>query len=156
MVLNPRKCEFMGFGKTNENKVFTYHEIRLKKTTIKKLLGIKIDEHLNFKEYLTYVCKRASRKLNALSRVSSFLSYQQKKIMSNSFISGQFNYCPLIWMFSSIRTYRKINKLHERPLRLCHNDYTSSYDKILSKQDLGIRGISIVRCQRPCIADLKL
>ena len=25
MVLNPRKCEFMGFGKTNENEVFTYH-----------------------------------------------------------------------------------------------------------------------------------
>ena len=56
--------------------------------------------------------------------------------MSNSFISGQFNYCPLIWMFSSIRSYRKINKLHERSLRLCHNDYTSSYDELLSKQDL--------------------
>ena len=27
MVLNPRKCELMGFGKTNENEVFTYHEI---------------------------------------------------------------------------------------------------------------------------------
>ena len=136
MVLNPRKCEFMGFGKTNENEVFTYHEIRLKKTTPKKLLGITIDEHLSFNEHLTNVCKRASRKLNALSRVSSFLSYQHKKVIANSFISGQFNYCPLIWMFSSIRSYRKINKLHERSLRLCHNDYTSSYDELLSKQDL--------------------
>ena len=34
----------MGFGKKkNENEIFTYHEIRLKKTTTKKLLGIKID-----------------------------------------------------------------------------------------------------------------
>ena len=32
MVLNSRKCEFMGFEKTNENEVFTYHEIRLKET----------------------------------------------------------------------------------------------------------------------------
>ena len=39
-------------------------------------------------------------------------------------------------MFSFIRSYRKINKLHERPLRLCHNDYTSSYDELLSKHDL--------------------
>ena len=31
IVLNPRKCEFMSFGKTNENEVFTNHEIRLKK-----------------------------------------------------------------------------------------------------------------------------
>ena len=88
MVLNPRKCKCMGFGKTNENEVFTYHEIQLKKTTTKKLVGIKIDEHLNFNEHLTSACKRASKKLNALSRVSSVLSYQQKKVMSNSFISG--------------------------------------------------------------------
>ena len=77
MVLNPRKCEFMGFGKTNENEAFTYHEIRLKKPTAKELLGITIDEHLNFNEQLTNVRKRASRKRNALSRVFSFLSYQQ-------------------------------------------------------------------------------
>ena len=76
MTISPRKCGFMGFGKTNENEVFSYHEIRLNKTTTKKLLGITIDEHLNFNEHLTNVCKRASRKLNALSIVSSFLSYQ--------------------------------------------------------------------------------
>ena len=38
---------------------------------------------------------------------------------------------------SSIRSYRKINKVHERSLRLCHNDYPSSYDELLSKQDLA-------------------
>ena len=96
MVLNPRKCEFMGFGKTNENEVFAYHEIRLKKTTTRKLPGITIDEHLNFNEHIVNVCKSASRKLNALSGVSSVLSYQQKKVVSNAFISGQFNYFPLI------------------------------------------------------------
>ena len=37
----------------------------------------------------------------------------------------QFNYCPLIWMFSSIRSSC-----------LCHNDYTSSYDELISKQGL--------------------
>ena len=49
---------------------------------------------------------------------------------------GQFNYCPLIRIFSFIRSYRKIYKLHDRSLRLCHNDYTSNYDELLSKQDL--------------------
>ena len=47
MVLTPRKRELMGFGKTNENEVFTYREIRLSKITTEKLLGITIDEHLN-------------------------------------------------------------------------------------------------------------
>ena len=31
MVLNYRKCEFMGFGKSNENEAFIYYEIRIKK-----------------------------------------------------------------------------------------------------------------------------
>ena len=43
----------MGFGKTNEIEVFIYHEIRLKKTTTKKLLDITIDEHLNFNDHIT-------------------------------------------------------------------------------------------------------
>ena len=64
------------------------------------------------------------------------LSYQHKNVVSSSFINEQFIYCFLIEMSSSIRSYRKINKLYERSLRLYHNDYTSSYDKLLSKQDL--------------------
>ena len=135
MVFNPRKCEFMGFGKNNENEVFTYHEIQLKKTATKKLLGITIDEHLNFNEHLTNVCKKDSKSLMHYRECLLFLAID-RKVMSNFFISGQFNYCALIWMFSSIRSYRKINKLHERSLRLCYSDYTLSYDELLSKQDL--------------------
>ena len=102
MVLNPRKCELMGLGKTNENEVFTYPEIRLKKTATIKLPGITIDEHLNFNKHIINVCNSARRKINALSKVSSLLSYQQKKVLSNSFISGQL---------------KKNKKLHERSLR---------------------------------------
>ena len=161
MVLNPGKFEFMDFGKTNENEVFTYHEIRIKKTTNKKLLGITIDEHLSFNEHLTNVCKGASRKLNKLPRVSSPFSYQQKTIVSSAFICIQFNCYPLIiWMFSSIRSYKKINKQHERSLCLCHNDYTSSYDELLSKQDLvsiHIRNIQQLMIKiLKCLKDISL
>ena len=79
MVLSPCKWEFLGIGNADENEVFTCHEVRLKKATTKKLFGITIDEHLSFDKHLTNVCKRASRELNALSRVSSFLSYQQER-----------------------------------------------------------------------------
>ena len=120
MVLNPRKCEFIGFGKTNENEAFTYHEIRLTKTTTKKLLGITIDEHLNFNEHLTISTNMYARVLaeSLMYYRGCFLflaiNNNKKKVVSNSFISGQFNYCLHIWMFSSVRSYRKINKLRER------------------------------------------
>ena len=76
--------------KYHEIEVFTYHEVRRKKTAAKKLFGITIDEHLNFNEHITNACKSTSKKLStALSRMLSLLRYQQKKIVSKSFISGQ-------------------------------------------------------------------
>ena len=135
--LIPVNMNSWALEKPMKMKYLSIKKFDLKKTTTKKLLGITIDQYLNFNGHLTNACKSASRKLNALSRVSSLLSYQYKKVVSNSFISGQFNHGPLIWTFSSIRSYRKINKLHERSLRLCHNDYTSSYDELSSKQDLA-------------------
>ena len=108
-----------------------------------------------------------------------FLAINRNGCVKPFISSGQFNYCPLIWMFSSIkqllssyldvqfylvylvlfssiRSYRKINKLLERSFRLCHNDCTSSYDERLSKQGLGnthIRNIQLLmieifKCQR--------
>ena len=119
----------MGFGKTNENEVYAYHENRLKKLLLRDFLGITIDGHLKLNEHIANVCKSTSKKLNALSRVSFLLTYQQRKVVSNSFI---------IWMCSSIRSYRKINKLNERSLRLCQNYYvnTWNYGELLSKQGL--------------------
>ena len=41
----------------------------------------------------------------------------------NTFVQSQFNYCPLVWMFHCRTLNNKINKLHERTLRLvCKND----------------------------------
>ena len=36
----------------------------------------------------------------------------------NAFILSQFSYCPLIWMFQSRKLNHRINKIHERALRL--------------------------------------
>ena len=118
MVLNSHNCEFMSSAKTNEYKVFTYHQVWLKKATTKKLLSITIEIisiSTNIKQMY------ASRKLNALSKVPSLFSCQQKKKVANSCISEQFKYCSLISMFSS-----KIKKLHQSSVHLCYNEIIST------------------------------
>ena len=49
----------------------------------------------------------------------------------NSFFTAQFGYCPLVWMFCSRTINNKINKLHERCLRLIYNDKSSTYQELL-------------------------
>ena len=51
----------------------------------------------------------------------------------NAFFSSQFNYCPLIWMCHNRTTNRKINRLHERCLRIKYNDKQSSFKMLLEK-----------------------
>ena len=49
----------------------------------------------------------------------------------NAFFKSQFNYCPLSWMFHSRTLSNKINRLHERCLRIIYNDNTSSFTDLL-------------------------
>ena len=56
-----------------------------------------------------------------------------KKAIFNSFIKGQFNYCPLLWIFSTRAVNHKINRFYERGLRALLNDETSTFNDKLSK-----------------------
>ena len=53
----------------------------------------------------------------------------------NSFFYSHFNYCPLVWMFSSKEANNKIEKLHKRAFQIIHKDYdsTSDYHYLLLK-----------------------
>ena len=93
MNLGPKKST------QNVNYIFCYKEIKLKSSCEEKLLGVIIDKDLNFNNHVEAMCRTASRKLNALARVSSILNESKKELLFNSFIKGQFNYCPLTWMF---------------------------------------------------------
>ena len=42
---------------------------------------------------------------------------------------------PLIWMFHSRTINNKINRLHERALRLVYSDYNSNFDELLRKNE---------------------
>ena len=46
-----------------------------------------------------------------------------------AFLAFEFGYCPLVWMFHNSR----INKLHERALRMVYQDYVSSFTELLEK-----------------------
>ena len=50
-----------------------------------------------------------------------------------TFIESQFSYCPLVWMFSSRTMNTKINRIHERVLRLVYQDYESTFECLLTR-----------------------
>ena len=51
-----------------------------------KLLGITIDKELKFNSHLLGICKKASAKVTALTRLVKLVPLEKKKLLMNSFI----------------------------------------------------------------------
>ena len=85
----------------------------MKSSNSEKLLGITIDSDFTFEEHINTLCRKASQKLHALSRISQYLSQRKKQILFKTFIISQFNYCPLAWMCHSRYLSNNINWLYD-------------------------------------------
>ena len=92
------------------------------KSDTEKLLGVKFDKKLAFDDHISDICQKTGRKISALARVTPYMGIAKKRILMNAFFISQFSYCPLVWMFHSRTDNIKINRLHERCLRIVYND----------------------------------
>ena len=108
------KCEFRSFEKTNGKEVITYYEIQLKKAATKKLLGITIDEYLNFNKHITNIPQTLSRKFSAMSRCPEYLLclafnrkmlYQTLSSVDNSIIVLFYGYLVLSGLTAKSKNY---------------------------------------------------
>ena len=88
-----------------------------------------------FDSHVKSLCKKAIQKLNALSRVAYQLDFNQTKFLLNAFITSQFSYALVVWMFHSRKQNLHINRIHERALRVACKDHNSSFDELLEQDN---------------------
>ena len=100
-------------------------------STSGKLLEITIDNNLTMNNHIQNICKQAGNKLTALASIAKFLDINKRKLLMNSFVISQFNYCPIIWMYCQRQCNNSVNRIHERALRIAYNDYISSFESLL-------------------------
>ena len=96
-----------------------------------KLLGVHIDQNLNFEEHVSSLLKEANKKLHALMRIKKYLTQDRLRLMMKTFIESQFNYCPLVWMCHSRGLNHRINKFHERALRVVYKNDNLTFEELL-------------------------
>ena len=137
MKLNQNKCHFLISGNGSEHIWTKVGDKMIWESAEEKLLGVTIDKNLTFNPHLKTLCKRVGQKISALARIVKLLPFHQRRIILKTFIESQFNYCPLVWMFCSIKVNKKLNHLHERALRLVYNDYVTTFEELL-KNDKSI------------------
>ena len=134
MMVNAGK--FQAIITYKEKKYYTNETLKIKDKIIKpsssvKLLGVQIDEQVSFNLYICNICRSTANQLNALIRLKRFLAFEKKKTLINSYFYSNFNYCPLVWMFSSTKSLNKVESLQKRALPFFCDNYDSSYEFIL-------------------------
>ena len=68
-----------------------------------KLLGLIVENQLTFKSLKIH----ASQKLNAHTRITSYMDQHKRRITMKGYINSQSGYCPLEWMMLSKAIQKK-------------------------------------------------
>ena len=129
MKANPDKCHLLLSTKNEHNAKISKFNIKNSKS--EKLLGVTIDSELKFDEHINSLCAKTNQKLSALSRLVPFMNLNKRKTLMSAFISSQFQYCKLIWMNHSRKLNNKINRVHEKALRITYKDHKSTFEELL-------------------------
>ena len=99
-----------------------------------KQLGVHLDKGISFEKHIiTELLKSGNQKLHGLMRVAKYLTEDKLKLTMCTFIESLFNYCPLVWMCHSRILENKINKLHERALRVVYKNKELAFEQLLEK-----------------------
>ena len=136
MSANPDKFQAMIINKCGRHK--DLHSLKIGGFDITSeesvdLLGIEIDNKLNFNSQIGSLCKSAAGQLNTINAYNKYINFEAKKALLESFVQSNFNYCPLVWMLTSPKSMRKIESIQERALRLLFDNYDNTYENLLER-----------------------
>ena len=152
MAANPAKFQTMFLGINDSIIILNFDGITVESSLFVKLLGVYLDNKLNFSTHVKHLCKSASQKTKALLRIRPFLNTNCAKRLCSAYILSAFNYCPIIWMFGSKMNNGLINRTHKRALRAVYSDFTDTSLDLLLERD---KGVSIhVQCLRTLMVEV--
>ena len=119
-----------------------------------KVLGVTLDDILNFKSHVDDICNRASRQINSIKRFSKYLKIDRRLSVYKSFIQSNYSYWPVARLFCGGKNNNRLEKLQERAIRIVFDDFSSSYEFLcerantlpLSFYRFHFLGIGVYKC----------
>ena len=85
--------------------------------------------------------------MHALARIAHYMDFEKRRPLMKAFVISQFNCCPLIWMFLNRALNNRINKIHERALRLVYQNKNLSFSELL-ELDSAVERKTAGSCKR--------
>ena len=153
MIVNPDKFKAIVLTKARQDTSGISINLRDHCITSEEsvsLLGITIDCRLSFDKHVSTLCRKAASQLSALKRLRPFIENEKtRRILVQAFVLSNFNYCPLVWYFTTANQLQKVEKIQQRALRFITDDYVSNYETLL--RDTEMSTMRVRQMQNLCI-----
>ena len=86
---NPNKYYFICSSSVKASIMIENEQIR--NSSWEKIFGVFFDSRLAFQSHLENIFKKASQKLNVISRITSYMDLNKERLAVNAFFIAQFN-----------------------------------------------------------------
>ena len=125
----PRACDSIPL----RLPTMTFNNIKIKRESSVKFLGILIDEKITRNKHIELVENKISKNIGILYRASHYLDKKSLKSIYFSFIHNYVNYCNIAWASTSRTKLDKILKKQKHVVRIIYNKDKFTYSKPLMR-----------------------
>ena len=131
ITLNETKTEFMIIGSRQRVPSFEQGPVIklgnqvIKRVPNKKMLGVILNEYLNWNKHIDEQNKKTSNNIALLRRAKSFVPEHILNKMYNAFVIPTFYYCSTVWNDGYKNKLTKLSKLQKKAARVITG---ASYD----------------------------
>lgn len=122
IFINSKKTKFMLF--TNKKKIpldnitIQFNNQNIEKVQVFKLLGVYIDNKLNFKFHVDHILSKININLAIIYKIKPFLNSNTCKILYYSLFYSHFYYCNLVWGAANKTTINVLYTAQKKVLKL--------------------------------------
>ena len=101
-----------------------------------KLLGVYIDENLNFAGHISELCMRPSQKVGTLVRLRNLIPCNAKLMLYKTSVLPYLTHSHSVSKIYKSPDSRKIERIQERALRGVYKSQTEAYKELLNRAKL--------------------
>ena len=124
-MLVSTKAKRKTLNKSNQDLQVNINETELEVVSKIKLLGVLLDNSLDWKEQVQAVSLKVSRGLGILKHAKKFLPFSALTSLYTSIVEPHFRYCCSVWGCAGTTEINRLQKLQNRAARIVTN---SSFD----------------------------
>ena len=138
MILNPSKSKCMLITTRQKHQLskltldLSINDTSIDQVSEHKLLGIIIDDKLQWQPHIDHLCKILSKNLYLLSKLQSVITLDARKLFYNAHIKPHLDYASIIWDGISENLFKRLNSMHRRTAKLIQPEKTMTTDEKLS------------------------